>query len=338
MTEPARCPSVECVLPLKVTGRHYWENLGRTSILFASLATFLRDQKPHIRIIVPHDEFALIGRIARTWSGLDIEVVAEDVLLPQVCARKGSLGLRPWHFQQMIKLGAVAASDSDYVLLLDPDVFATRPFSVQDLFQNGRGLVHIETKMVHLEWWQASAELLGFASDTSSIGLGVTPQMLSASACRDLLLHLEQRHHVAWPIVLEQGSHRAWTEYSLYWTYCEERERLDALHVVDANVGRHLLSAESVWAAEEFSEAQVRRAFAPDGGIFCVVQSAAGISVDAVASIAADHVQLPLLNTLPPKAGAYERIAVGLGEKLRGGVRKGIFAGRTLREFVRAGR
>lgn len=316
------------VIPLRISGRHYWDNALRVSFLFSSLARFAEPGTfDEIIVIVPEAEFAAAGALATLWPSLPIRVAAEHQLLPDVFAQRKYPWLRPWHFQQLIKFGACAAARTPLVMVFDPDVIATRPFSPADLVVDDRPVLHTEAKAVHRDWWQASADILKVAVDWAKPGLSVTPQILRADLCRDLLARLEHLHGRPWPVVLRDRSFTVWTEYTLYGLYCESEGCLNSHHAFDAGRRRKIMCGRSIWLKHEFDAEYVRGLFdGDDAGIFLVVQSASGIPAATLKEMFAGGFPLtewqPALGTGTPVSVLLTRLA----EWFSGTIRKGAHA------------
>ncbi len=111
-------------MPLKVSGRHYGENLARLDLLFSSLLEFAPGLLDELLIVVRADEADQIGRHLSGWSELPIRLVLEDEHFPAFRRYTRPWQVRPWQRQQLIKLNAPAMTDASFVLTLDPDVLA----------------------------------------------------------------------------------------------------------------------------------------------------------------------------------------------------------------------
>ena len=115
---------------MKVSGRHYGDNLARLDLLFSSLLHFgapgLLDE---LIVVVRADEADLIGRHLAQWPELPLRVIVEDEHFPAFRRFRRPWQVRPWQRQQIIKLNAPALTTADFVLTLDPDVMAVKPLA-----------------------------------------------------------------------------------------------------------------------------------------------------------------------------------------------------------------
>src|SRR4029077_13341899 len=108
--------------PLKISGRHYGENLARLDLLFSSLAHHARPGcLDELLIVVRADELEVIRRHLSHWSDLPLRIVVEDEHFPIFRRFTRPWQVRPWQRQQIIKMNAPALTSSPFVLTLDPD-------------------------------------------------------------------------------------------------------------------------------------------------------------------------------------------------------------------------
>jgi hypothetical protein len=229
-----------------------------------------------ILIIVPGAERSEVARTASRWSDLGVSVLAEEDAFPILRSYSRAHQVRPWHRQQYIKLATVATlARNRFVLTLDPDVFAIKPITVDDLIIDGRALLEPEDREVHQQWWADSAELLGLDPGFGRPGMNVTPAVLVNDVVTALAARLEQRYGRSWDEVL-LTSNNTWTEYTLYYLTLEQMPDRDLLHVTPGESGRttRLLSDVNIWTHEEWNGSDFSGFFAPTNpGLFAVVQS-----------------------------------------------------------------
>jgi hypothetical protein len=302
-------PSLAALLPLKVSGRHYGDNLARVDLLFSSLLHFgapgLLDE---IVVVVRPDEAELIARHIAEWPELPLRMVVEDEYFAAFERYTRPWQLRPWQRQQIIKLNAPAFVDTDFVLMLDPDVLAVKPLSRELLVGGGRALLEPESRSVHRQWWLDSADLLAVQPDLRRPGMNVTPALLSTAILRELHQRLEEMEGRPWMDVL-LTSYCDWTEYTLYLLAGERAGLVERHHVwaSDPQAPAHLHTnpASSIWDAAGATEANLEQLFASeDQGLFAVVQSNTGLPARVIAAVAGRH--FPVRTTaieVPPVGG-----------------------------------
>src|SRR4051812_30168884 len=195
--------SLAALLPLKVSGRHYGDNLARVDLLFSSLAHFsapgLFDE---IVVVVRVDEAEVIRRHISQWPELPLRIVLEDEHFPAFRRFTRPWQIRPWQRQQIIKLNAPAFTDADFVLTLDPDVMAVKPVDRGLLFPDGRGILEPESRAVHRRWWLDSADLLEVDPGLERPGMNVSPALLSTAVLREVHRRLEAMAGRPWMDVL----------------------------------------------------------------------------------------------------------------------------------------
>ena len=268
-------PKLSAILPVKTKGRHYADNIARCDILFSSLRHFgSPDMFSKFLIVVPHDEFGDAQNYARAWSDFPVEVVDESVHFPAFAEFNQPHQIRPWHRQQIIKLNAPALIDTEYFLVLDPDCFATHPFTLDMLLPGGKALTHIEPRSVDPKIWLPSSELLKQDPQLDHDGIWWTPAILSATICRHLHRRLEELYQTDWQRVLLANYVINWTEYTLYWLNAEREGLIDQFHAKAEPGQRNLHARESVWNVAKFEDWRADEHFAPEAdGLFAVVQS-----------------------------------------------------------------
>ena len=128
--------SISGLVPLKISGRHYGENLARLDLLFSSLVHFAPRVVDELLVVARADEASVIGRYLADWPELPDRLVVEDDHFPAFRRFSRPWQVRPWQRQQVIKLNAPAMTEADFVLgALDPDVLALKPISTELLHQ-----------------------------------------------------------------------------------------------------------------------------------------------------------------------------------------------------------
>jgi hypothetical protein len=289
-----RSPGLSGLLPLKLSGRHYGENLARLDLLFSSLVYYatpgLFDE---LLIVARADELDVIDRHLSRWSELPLRVVVEDEHFPAFRRFTRPWQIRPWQRQQIIKLNAPALTSSPFVLTLDPDVIAVKSISRELLLPLGRALLEPEPRSVHRRWWRDSADLLDADPGLDRPGMNVSPAVLSTSGLVEVQQRLEAVGGRPWMEIL-LTSYCDWTEYTLYLLTVELAGAVERYHVWadDPKAPAHLQTdpSASIWESGSASQVNVERLFASeDPGLFAVVQSSSGLSPSEVAVVAGTH-------------------------------------------------
>ena len=289
-----RSPGLSGLLPLKVSGRHYGENLARLDLLFSSLLHYatpgLLDE---LLIVARADELDVIDRHLSRWSELPLRIVVEDEHFPAFRRFTRPWQIRPWQRQQIIKLNAPALTSSPFVLTLDPDVVAVKRISRELLLPDGRAVLEPEARSVHRRWWQDSADLLDVDPALERPGMNVSPALLSTAVLGEVQRRLEDIGGRPWMEIL-LTSYCDWTEYTLYLLAAERAGVLGSHHLwadhPKAPAHLHTHPAFSIWDSAAASPAQLERLFASeDPGLFAVVQSNSGLPPSEVAAVAEGH-------------------------------------------------
>jgi uncharacterized protein DUF6492 len=295
--------SISGLLPLKISGRHYGENLERLDLLFSSVVHFAPGLVSELLVVARADEAAEIERYLAGWPELPVRLVVEDDHFPAFRRFSRPWQVRPWQRQQVIKLNAPAMTEADFVLTLDPDVLALKAISTDMLAPGGRALLEPEPRQVHPRWWRDSADLLDVEPGLERRGMNVTPALLSTAVLRELQDRLEAVGGRPWMDVL-LTSYCDWTEYSLYLLAAERASLLEPHHLwaddPAAPARLHADPALSIWGGADASEADVGRLFgAGDPGLFAVVQSSSGLTAADVRAAVAEHIPVRSTDSAP---------------------------------------
>jgi hypothetical protein len=142
-------------------------------LLAADLERYLRLQRPTFErwyadldrttIVTRPGDLAAVVAATRHLDGVD--VVDERALVPELdlVRRLPGSSARGWYLQQIIKLAAVHEASTDFVLVVDGDVFATRPVTDADIVPHGRALRTKEPRERHPTWVENAGTALGLA-------------------------------------------------------------------------------------------------------------------------------------------------------------------------------
>lgn len=295
---------ISAILPYRARGGRFPVNAGIVQILMRSLeAAGAADVLKTILVVTPPDEVDDARLLLAPWSDLGVIVENEEALIPGL--RRYS-GVHGWRKQQVIKLAAVRALDTPYVLTFDPDVICVKPMRFDDLIVGGRAVLDTIIRTGRPQWWRASGRLLGVPPNLDRLGISVTPLLLVAEVARDMLRFLEKRWARPWLDVLLRDHlgwwrsywppsrrRQTWSEYSLYFLYAESRGLVDRIHINSLTSGapHKLISSNSVWRNTPFETWDPGLCFsADDPGLFCVVQSNKQIPSEKVWSRVAPHI------------------------------------------------
>ena len=285
-------PSVSGLLPLKVSGRHYGDNLARLDLLFSSLTRFAApDLLDELIVVVRADEADLVVSHLEHWPELPLRIVVEDDHFAVFRRYTRPWQVRPWQRQQIIKLNAPAFTDARFVLTLDPDVIAVKPITRETLLPRGRALLEPEARSVHRKWWRNSADLLDVDPGLDRPGIGVTPALLSTTILDEVHRRLEGVGGRPWMDVL-LTSYCDWTEYTLYLLAGERAALVERDHAWPDETSSRLQvdPGLSIWDEASASRERVEHLFASgDRGVFAVVQSNSGLPAAEVAEAVGDH-------------------------------------------------
>jgi len=313
---------LSAVMALKVQGRHYADNIGRCDIMFESFRHFkLRNMFSEILIVIPAAERPYIEKYAAAWMDFPIRLIVEDEYLDKFKNFTRIHEVRNWHRQQIIKMFCAELVQSEFFLVLDPDVFAVKSFVYEDVVVNGRAILESDNRMWHKDWWLASAQLLGVEAHLDRPGIGVTPAILSTQGCKELTRYISERYGKLWYEVLLSQYMVPWTEYTLYNLYLEHTGKFSEYHVNPADLGHtkrlHSPAPWGVWKSGDYERLNFPELMSnKNPGIFTVVQSNVGITPQRLARDLAPHIAIAI-QPYEPSTAPMSRLKEAYGAALR---------------------
>ncbi len=286
---------IGAILPLSVRGSYDNDDLGRIEIFFRSLEAFAEaDMFGSFLIVTPPDETDIVAKKCLKWPQFNIRVLSEEALVPELTKYRH---VRGWRKQQIVKLAAAREINEDFYLTLDADVVCLGPLAISDLIVNGRALIQYEQRSQHPKWWKSSSKLLKMNPNVGdpSIGMTVTPALLSTYLCKQLAEQLKPKNGGSWvdrlcalhnpksPSNWTIGRllRSKWTEYSLYYLCAMKLGLLDKYHIRAGTIETPQLLL--IHDSHPFETWDVANSFSSDNpGLFCVVGSKSGIEPQLV--------------------------------------------------------
>jgi hypothetical protein len=181
---------------------------------------------------------------------------------------------RGWTFQQFLKLMVSRVIDSPFYLSIDSDHLLTRPLRAADLVVGGRSMVTPESRSVHPEWWDGTANILG-VPPIGETGIAISCVCMATQVVRRLLNHLDEWVGTAWrELLLERYD---WVDYALYYSYANGLGLAESLHFPGPLLG----TGESVWHPSQVASWDAKRAFSGTHRFVCL-QSNTDIAPDEI--------------------------------------------------------
>jgi hypothetical protein len=279
--------AISAVLPLKASGSYDVNDLKRAHILFSSLQHFAAPGLiSELFVIVPSAEIELVEQEYSCWQSLNIKVMAEDHLIPEL---KKYPKMRGWRKQQLLKIAIANLVENDFYLTLDADVICLKPLEENKLIVDGKALLQYEPRSQHPKWWKSSARILNMSPDVGpkNLGMTVTPALLSRTLSQKLMRELSANKVAEdWADVLCSLHDPAniknwwigrylklkWTEYSLYYLCAMKLGLLEQFHCIagTSQIPALLLIHDS----HPYECWDIARSFdLANPGLFCVVGS-----------------------------------------------------------------
>lgn len=299
---------LDAVLPITL------KDYGRFTILQKTLKIFCEELLEVVWVVVPDRDFPEIkSRIKEK----NYEVIPESKLVPEFNLFPKRSG---WFKQQLIKLAITENITTDFYLTLDADVICVKPTLFSDLVKDGRAVYYVYSldKFEFPEWYEWAERVLQLQSLGRCRYHNVTPSVLSKQAAlqvqkylnglslsqiashekinffrkNDLLLLLSR---AALKVLPENSTLRdrlsgwkayllrniPWTEYSVYYTFCEFQGLIDKYHIQTEHC---IYSTEnSVWYKRQYSDWLPERCFTGERDFFfSVFQSTTEVESDEI--------------------------------------------------------
>lgn len=274
-------------------------DLEACRILCESIDRFVPREMRHT-LIVPTRDLDLFA----PFAGGRRAVVSEDLYLPRaffklpmpparwrrllhlprrnIYLTPYSKPVRGWIAQQMIKIAAAAAADTEVVVHVDSDNAFIRPVRPGAFVRDGRARLLRIPKPAgfdsHVAWHRAAGRLLGLPpSDFHGAEYIDALVVWRRSVARALTAHIAQVTGLHWTIALSRTPHFA--EYVLYGVFADRVLGLDAAGLFAAE---HSL-CHALWTGSLGDDAAVAAfvdTLEPDR-ISCLIQSTIDLDLEA---------------------------------------------------------
>jgi hypothetical protein len=261
---------IDAVLPLTCA------DLDRfTRLLHPSLGRYGNGLIASCYVIVPDREH---DAIANACPSGPYEILPESSVVP----RLGYVDVAGWYKQQLIKLSIADWISTRFCLVLDADVLFTRVARYEDVTRGDRAWFCRRSNGSHTQWLRWSERALQLPWDGAHYA--VTPTIWSVEGVRRLLAHVAgadtgdgRPAHIR--ATDELLARLPWTEHTLYGIFMASEGLLETHHWIRGEA----LYGNSVWKPGDFESWDPAKSFGQgDHCYFSVIQSTAGVSVDAI--------------------------------------------------------
>lgn len=273
-------------------------DLERLLVMRRSLKRFFTGAARHV-VAVPKQDLALF---ATNLYGDDVEIVSQNDLVegrfyakwlyraiqervPSQMWRFSAFAGRPgWIVQQIVKCSLPALFATGPVVLLDSDLFFSRPFSA-DIFDDGatRMLLKYYPRSesgMHADDMTRARDILGLPAGATHYHYIGWPGMWYPDWMTELQRFLAARHKCSWQTVLYRAV--TFSEYCIYGVFVEEILKPSNLRVRTHPMHRLVWDRQSY---ETFMEERGTMTESNDGPICVIVQSNLGIAPSEYAHI-----------------------------------------------------
>jgi hypothetical protein len=263
------------VMPMIVNHRTAEDNdLERIlKIQLPTFRKFLKLEDLHKFYIVTRKSDISIIREAleKEYSDFPFEYVDELELIPQLKTFPlHQVTVHPgWMIQQMAKLELAKQIETEYYFSFETDLFLTRSFSYDNMFNNGKLIcsyfTQFEGSSTKESWHMYSTALVlpgvtDFILDSNAENdisgeqltinkvMGVSPQILITKEVIALIEYLERIHNMNYLDLLlrtTSGHPNTWTEYTLYWMWLFKNKTFDTYYSFESPY----ISGNELWTS-----------------------------------------------------------------------------------------
>jgi hypothetical protein len=193
-----------------------------------------------------------------------------------------------WYKQQLIKLLISKFIATYHYLVVDSDMYLTRPLNVIDLFHNNRvkytsepwQTLNNSDYSTNSRWWENSCKILRLNPEhiyNEKYLMGVTPQTFLTMRVTELLHHLKSLHGEEWQEII---CDMCFTEFTLYWLYMcmNSYERNEYTHDGE-QLWKHDKNTNVLeYTSEDVALLVVQNSFKESSTIFSVIQGYLNVS------------------------------------------------------------
>lgn len=151
----------------------YAPDFERCQLLCSSVQRFISPPFTHYLVVDKQD-----NALFRQLESSNTVILTKESLLPwwiqripftNIWLSLKTIPIRGWVIQQIIKIATAQQIDEDIAIFVDSDVMFVRPFELQQLSQNEKVRLYIDSrgneiqKQWHFKWHESASRLLGLA-------------------------------------------------------------------------------------------------------------------------------------------------------------------------------
>jgi hypothetical protein len=266
-----------------------WDLLP-SKLLFKSLNKYFDPESLDTVFIVYPDKPVMKELLESLDLKFNYSVINEEDIIPVedyglFKKRKG------WFRQQIVKMYISKRVKTEYYICLDSDNMCIKPTTYHDLIKNGKPGLNMESKDVHSYWWKQSQMVLKLADSHFSVGMSSSTNIFITKEALGLIDYIERiykksfsRALLNWFWTNSYIFRRQWTEYKLYWSYIEYRNKIDAYDPTNKILGK------SIWKiTEHVDEELFKEILNPQNEGYFVVWQSPRVSYELICEKAAQY-------------------------------------------------
>lgn len=228
---------------LAIVTPSYRPDLERCRTLCASVERFVDPQIEHVLVVPRRDRAAFEPLTNERTRLVTVESILPIAALQLPFQRRWwltacSMPVRGWILQQLTKLSAVNAVQTDAIMFADSDLVFIRPFTADRVWQDGTLRMHRvpgpPPQPTHERWHRDTGRLMGLP-ESDWYGADYIGQLITwkCDTVRAMLGHITDTTGKPWARLMANMLHLS--EYMLYGIYVE--------HVLDG-AGHHYVEKD----------------------------------------------------------------------------------------------
>jgi hypothetical protein len=274
--------TIVCPIKIEHVGNNGWTIFRDASL--HSYAKYLNTSDVESFIIVcPNSDMTTIRIECEKFTNIPFVFFSDEEVLDKKCEN-----VRGWYKQQLIKLLISKFIKTYHYMVVDSDMYITRPLNASDLFYDNRikytsepwQTLNNSDYSTNSKWWINSCKILRLSEEhlyNEKYLMGVTPQVFLTMRVNQLINHLESLYGERWQEII---CDMCFTEFTLYWLFM-------CINNYEKNEYTH--EGEQLWKHdkhtnileqmnEEESLTVVQKSFEESSTIFSVIQGYLNVS------------------------------------------------------------
>ena len=259
---------ISAVLPIAV-----WD-FERSKILFRSLNKYFDSESIEIIYIAFPEKEKMQKMLQALGFKFNYKIIHENDIIPNRDHRIFKR-TRGWLRQQIVKMYISKFLNTQFYICMDSDIICKKPTKYDDLIVEGKPKVNMEPKSLHKVWWKDAIKVLKIDNPITTEGMSSSTNIFITEEVLALIDYIEKIYKKSFIMTLcnwiwtkSRVFNVRWTEYKLYWSFIEYRNKVNDYKTNDVVWG------ESIWKCTEYvNEELFKSILTSTEGYFTICQS-----------------------------------------------------------------